>query len=115
MKKSVILILFLVAILSCNNLFSQIYIITEKFDGSTSAPPTFDSVFVTNPSGTTTSYKIPNFVKSPASHDSQFSTILNNIVNQGYKVLYHYEAQGVVNAAYSPSTFVMRTIFLAKP
>ena len=70
----VLLVLFLLMKVSGQN---QIYIITEKYDGIVSNPPTFDSVYVTNPLGITTKYSIPSFITNQAGHDSQFNIILN--------------------------------------
>ena len=62
------------------------YIVTEKFDGMMSAP-TYDSVFVTNPSGVTTTQTLPHINSNLKNHNSSLNLIFNSIANQGYKMV----------------------------
>jgi len=82
--------LFFVVFLSISfivNGQSGMYIVTEKYDITVSTIPTFDSVYVTNPSGITVSYKIPILVVNTPGHDSQLNIIFNGINSQGYKLV----------------------------
>ena len=108
---SVLLVLFLLLKVSGQN---QIYIITEKYDGIVSNPPTFDSVYVTNPLGITTKYSIPSFITNPGGHDSQFNIILNGITSLGYKFIKPVQGQGISNTALANPYCIIRTIYLAK-
>ena len=62
------------------------YIVTEKFDGMISAP-TYDSVFVTNPSGVTSIQTIPHMNMNLKNHNSSLNIIFNSITNLGYKMM----------------------------
>ena len=66
---------------------SGIYIITEKWDGAVINTATYDSVYVTSPSGVTTSYSITPMYLNVAAHDAEFSSILNGITTQGYQIV----------------------------
>ena len=93
--------------------FTQVYIITEKYDGLLSGQiPTFDSVFVTNPLGVTTTHSIPHIYYSTIDHNSAFNLILNNVINLGYKIIPVLDG-----AAYTdPSgALFLKTIYLAIP
>lgn len=83
-----------------------VYLITEKFSGGSS---TLDNVYVTSPTGVTTTTSITHFITDPAAHDSQLSIIINGITSQGYKVfdfgLNHGDQQGNFT----------RTFFLSQP
>jgi len=115
MIKSIIISLFVFAPFLKAKAQNEIYIITEKYDGVVSTVPTFDSVFVTNPSGVTTIYTITNFVSNPSSHNTQFNIILNGITSLGYKVFTPIQTQGIVNPSLGQPNFVMNTLYLAKP
>ena len=102
--------------------FTQVYIITEKYDGLFSGQtPTFDSVFVTNPSGVTTSHSIPHIHYSTIDHNSAFNLILNNIINLGYKIIpkqhdnTFFDPNGLVGPGGSPIGYSLKTIYLAIP
>ena len=95
--------------------FSQVYIITEKYDGMINDLPSFDSVFVTNAAGTTISYSIPHRVISISAHNAQFSQIINSVISLGYKVISITPPEGVVNNSLPPPYFALRTIYLSVP
>lgn len=113
MKKILTVFAFAISI----NAHSQngIYIITEKYNGMVANVPSFDSLFVTNPSGTTTSYSLPHYIINPAAHDSQLAVILNNISSQGFRIIPHTERMGVSNTTITPSYFELRTFFMGMP
>jgi hypothetical protein len=94
---------------------NEIYIISEKYDGIVLTAPTFDSVFVTSPTGVTTKYKIPSYVTNPGGHDSQYNIILNGITSLGYRIITPAEREGISNAALAQPYCVIRTIYLSKP
>jgi hypothetical protein len=95
--------------------FSQVYIITEKYDGMISTPPSFDSVFVTNPTGVTTSYSLPHQILNISAHNAQFSQIINSVISLGYKVISITPPEGIVNNSLPPPHFALRTIYLSVP
>lgn len=66
------------------------YIITEKWDGQVIGIPAYDSVYVTNPNGITTSYSIAHMYLNVAAHDAEFSMILNGVTNQGYQIVNYF-------------------------
>ena len=70
------------------------YIITEKYDGNVSTQPTFDSVFVTDPTGAMLSYSIPHQLINISEHNAQLSQIINNVISLGYKNNFSYTARG---------------------
>ena len=110
----------ILTIIGCSfalNSFSQngIYIITEKYNGMVATVPSFDSLFVTNSSGVTTSYTLPHYIVNPAGHDSQLAVILNNISSQGYRIIPHTERMGISNASITPSYFELRTFYMGFP
>lgn len=82
----------------CKSANAQMYIVTDRL----SAPN--DSVFVTNPAGITTKYKIPGYSSNIGAHDSQLNVILNDIITLGYKLV-------EIPEAYSG----IRTFYFAKP
>ena len=101
------------------NSFSQsgMYIVTEKLNGQINNTPSYDSVFVTNPQGICTSYKITHLYVSPSGHDSQLNNILNGIISQGFQVLdgdWNYP-QAVTNGNIIGTPYLIRSIFLVKP
>ena len=49
--------------------------------------PSFDSVFVTNLAGVTTSYSIPYQIINISAYNAQFSQIINSVISLGYKVI----------------------------
>jgi hypothetical protein len=108
---SVVFVLFLLLKVNAQN---EIYIITEKYDGIVSSPPTFDSVYVTNPLGITTKYSIPSYITNQAAHDSQFNIILNGITSLGYKFIKPVEREGISNSTLANPYCIIRTIYLAK-
>jgi len=101
------------------NSFAQnnVYIVTEKYDGQIGFLPSFDSVFVTSPQGITTYYSIPNYIGNTAAHNSQFNTILNGIISQGYRVMEMGDWHFAVNNSLLGGNhiFELRTIFLGQP
>jgi hypothetical protein len=100
-------------------MFSQnnVYIITEKYDGQIGFLPSFDSVFVTSPAGITTAYSIPNYIGNTGAHDAQFNTILNGIINQGYRLMEMGDWHFAVNNSLMGGNYLfeLRTIFLGQP
>ena len=113
MKKILTVISFTLSL----NAYSQngIYIITEKYNGMVANVPSFDSLFVTNPSGISTSYSLPHYIINPSAHDSQLSVILNNISSQGFRIIPHTERMGVSNTTINPSYFELRTFYMGMP
>tara|TARA_B110000483_G_scaffold194391_1_gene231599 strand:+ start:73 stop:429 length:357 start_codon:yes stop_codon:yes gene_type:complete len=101
--------------------FSQVYIITEKYDGVGGQTLTFDSVFVTNPLGVTTTHSIPHIYYSTIDHNSAFNLILNNVINLGYKIIpkqhdnTFFDPNGLVGPGGSPISYSLKTIYLAIP
>ena len=108
---SVLYVLFLFLKVNAQN---EIYIITEKYDGIVSSPPTFDSLYVTNPLGITTKYSIPSYITNQAGHDSQFNIILNGITSLGYKFIKPVQREGISNSTLANPYCIIRTIYLAK-
>lgn len=109
----------LITVLTFSIIFSaraqnEIYIITEKYDGFVVSPATFDSVYVTSPTGVTTKYSIPNYVTNPGEHDSQFSIILNGITSQGYKIITSVDKEGVSNPTLPEPYCIIRTLYLSR-
>ena len=109
---SALFILFSFIKVSAQN---EIYIITEKYDGIVATAPTFDSVYVTSPTGVTNKYKIPSYVTNPGVHDSQFNIILNGITSLGYRIITPAESQGISNTTLAQPYCIIRTIYLSKP
>lgn len=90
------------------------YIITEKWDGQVIGTPTYDSVYVTSPSGVTTAYSITPMYVNVAAHDAEFSSILNGITSQGYQIVnYFYDNYNNTNLYNQIAGF--RSYFLAQP
>jgi len=109
----------LFALIVSFNSFSQsgMYIVTEKLNGQVNNTPSYDSVFVTNPQGICTSYKITHLYVSPSGHDSQLNNILNGIISQGFQVLdgdWNYP-HAVANGNIIGTPYLIRSIFLVKP
>jgi hypothetical protein len=104
--------LILFSLIISFNTFSQsgMYIVTEKFDGM-SATPTFDSVFVTNPSGTTTVQTIPHINLNLKNHNSSLNLIFNNIVSLGYKMT----ENGPMQLGFSSPFYYTHTWYFYKP
>ena len=95
--------------------FSQVYIITEKYDGVGGQTLTFDSVFVTNPLGVTTTHSIPHILLSTINHNSALNIILNNVINLGYKMIPNQRDDGFLDSSGGASGYNLRTIYLAIP
>jgi len=96
--------------------FSQVYIITEKYDGVFSGQAaTFDSVFVTNPLGVTTTHSIPHIQLSTINHNSALNIILNNVINLGYKMIPNQRDDGFFYPSGNVSGYNLRTIYFAIP
>jgi hypothetical protein len=108
---SVVFFLFILLKVNAQN---EIYIVTEKYDGIVSSPPTFDSVYVTNPMGITTKYSIPSYITNQAGHDSQFNVILNGITSLGYKFIKPVQREGISSSTLANPYCIIRTIYLAK-
>ena len=109
---SALFILFSFIKVSAQN---EIYIITEKYDGFVLTAPTFDSVYVTSPTGVTNKYKISSYVTNPGGHDSQYNIILNGITSLGYRIITPAESQGISNTTLAQPYCIIRTIYLSKP
>ena len=96
--------------------FSQVYIITEKYDGVFSGQAaTFDSVFVTNPLGVTTTHSIPHILLSTINHNSALNIILNNVINLGYKMIPNQRDDGFLDNTGNATGYNLRTIYFAIP
>ena len=110
-------LLFIYLILISFNSFSQsgVYIISEKYDGIVANPPSFDSVYVTNPQGVTTKHSIRSYVTDPGGHDSDLSIILNNVISQGYTEIIYTEKDGVSNGSITPPYAINKTMYFVKP
>lgn len=87
-----------------------IYIVTEKFDGMVSSP-TYDSVFVTNPSGVTTVQTIPHINKNLKNHNSTLNLIFNNISQLGYKMV----ANGPMQLGFNNPYYYTHTWYFYQP
>lgn len=85
-------IIFTFSLLISSYSFSQsgMYIVTEKWDNVIGSIPTFDSIYVTSPSGTTIGYSISNLMLNTSGHDNEIHGILNPIISQGYKLVNEY-------------------------
>ena len=92
----------------CQSSFAQngVYLITATFSGGSSA---LDNVYVTSPTGVTTTTAITHFITNPAAHDSQLSIIINGITSLGYKVIDFGLNHGDQLGNYT------RTFFLSQP
>ena len=77
--------------------------------------PSYDSLFVTDPVGVTSSYSLPHYIVNPAGHDSELSVILNSICALGYTIIPHTERMGISNSLITPSYFELRTFFMGQP
>ena len=93
--------------------------ITEKISGwSSSFSGTLcDSVFVTTPTGVSTSYSIPNLSFNPSGHDKQLNIIINGITALGYRPIdgnWNYPIS-VLNNAVPNVPFLLRTMLLGIP
>jgi hypothetical protein len=116
-RKSILYISFFLLINT--SLFGQngVYSITEKMSNFQIGGGTvFDTVFVTNPNGTVTTYDIPHFTQDVSGHNSQLMTIINSITNLGYKII---ESEGWNYPFYvydtPTSAHYLRTMFLGIP
>jgi hypothetical protein len=90
---------------------NNVYIITEKFDGLISAP-SYDSVFVTDPTGTTTVQVIPNMNSNLKNHNSALNTIFNNVTQQGYRMV----ENGPMQLGFStPNHYYTHTWYFCQP
>jgi hypothetical protein len=101
--------LFILAFTTLNFVSSAqngVYLITEVFSGSSTA---LDIVYVTSPTGVTTTTTITHFLSDPAAHDSQLSIIINSVTSQGYKIFDFGLNHG------APSGNFTRTFFLSQP
>lgn len=94
------------------NMFSQnnVFIITEKFDGMISAP-TYDSIFVTDPSGVTNVQVIPHLNVSLKSHNSALNIIFNNVTEQGYKMV----ENGPMQLGFNSPAYYTHTWYFCQP
>tara|TARA_B110000208_G_C11768954_1_gene429667 strand:- start:1703 stop:2044 length:342 start_codon:yes stop_codon:yes gene_type:complete len=110
-------LLFICVLLISTSSYSQnaIYIITEKYNGMVAEVPSYDSLFVTDPVGVTSSYSLPHYIVNPAGHDSELSVILNSICALGYTIIPHTERMGISNSLITPSYFELRTFFMGRP
>ncbi len=114
MKKTLIISALLILSFVKINAQNDIYIISERYDGTVASRPTFDSVYVTNPAGVSTRYSIPSYITNPGGHDSQFNIILNGIIKLGYKIITPVQLEGVVNSTLPKPYFTIRTMYLSK-
>lgn len=94
------------------NMFSQnnVFIITEKFDGMISAP-TYDSIFVTDPSGVTNVQVIPHLNINLKSHNSALNIIFNNVTEQGYKMV----ENGPMQLGFNSPAYYTHTWYFCQP
>lgn len=99
---------------------SGIYMLTEKYvniNNGGSFSPSWDSVYVTNPTGAVVAYSIANNSFDVRGHNSQFNVIINGIISNGYRIIemsewtssYFIYSGGVNEYVY------VRTIFLGAP
>ncbi len=114
------IILFLLSLMTYLNSYSQnsLYIVTEKHDGIIGFAPSYDSIYVTSPSGITTGYNIPHYLTNPSGHNSQLSLILNGIISQGYRIIEMGDHGNIaVNNSLIGGNYIFNiyTIFLGKP
>lgn len=115
-------IIAIILIFNAQNSMSQnnMYIITEKVY-SVPNGVSIDSVFVTTPNGVTTASAIPFIKTNTKGHDQQFSTILNSVLSQGYKIIHtgDWAAIEIISNATPGGTLYnqgnIRTMFLAQP
>ena len=104
MKTMKVLTLFCLLSLGffCKSANAQMYIVTEK-----KVTGYIDSVYVTNPTGVTVKYQIPDWYYNIPGHDSQLSIILNGIINLGYK--------NMAPILFSTPDISYRVYYFAKP
>ena len=101
----------------CQSSFAQngVYMFTETWCKNTSTSTMlYDSIYVTNPMGSTVGYSIPFFTEIGSGHNSQFNSILNGITSQGYKIISTDWPDGFVESVVGISRS-WKTIFLAQP
>ena len=105
---------FLAFLIACVFLkgFSQnnVYIITEKFDGL-STTPTYDSVFVTDPTGFTSVQIIPHANINLKNHNSALNIIFNNTTQLGYRMV----ENGPLQLGYSSPGYYTHTWYFCQP
>ena len=108
--------IFLFSVLISFNSFSQsgMYIVTEKWDNMIGSVPTFDSVYITNPSGNTTGYSITNLMLNTYQHDNDFHSLINPIINQGYR-LFNTFFTSQNNSNLTPQIGEYRIFWFAQP
>jgi hypothetical protein len=112
--KKVFILIFLLTPLLFQAQTNAIYILTEKWDGA-GIPATYDSIFVTNPSGVTTSYSIPPLTSNPAGHDHHLSIIINDITSLGYRIISNENwSYPMYSNSFNPG-FYIRAMFLGLP
>lgn len=94
---------------------SGVYIITEKM-GLPTQNEYFDELYVTDPNGTTTTYQIPHFTNDISGHDSELNSVINGIINLGYRII-NADSWGTPSGAgwTGTSPFYVRTMFLGIP
>jgi len=85
---------------------NSVYIISEVFALNA---PLFDSVYVTTPTGVTTSYQIPNNSNVPG-HDAALNIIINGVTTLGYTI-----ADWTQNRSIAGGQTVVTRWFLKKP
>lgn len=76
--------------------------------------PTFDSVYITNPTGNTTGYSITNLMLNTYQHDNDFHELINPIINQGYR-LFNTFFTSQNNANLTPQIGEYRIFWFAQP
>jgi hypothetical protein len=108
MRKVIVLFSLLFSFVSYSQ--NGLYIVTEKFDGLVSAP-TFDSVFITNPSGITTTQIIPHYNLNLKNHNSSLNIIFNNIVSLGYRMV----ENGPMQLGFNNPSYYTHTWYFCKP
>jgi hypothetical protein len=92
---------------------NNVYIISEKFDNQTDVW-SYDSVFVTDPTGAITTYTIPNPLVNLSAHDSELNTIINSVTALGYKID-QAGAWYAGNPSPAPQAFVIYSWYLTEP
>ena len=114
MKKLIFtLTVFLLSVHSYSQ--NGIYMVTHvTATNSQSLQLIYDSVYVTDPSGSTIGYSIPFFTNIVA-HDGAFNTILNNITSQGYVLMAFQPASYGYHDVVQGTAFNYTKYFLAEP
>tara|TARA_Y100001968_G_scaffold300948_1_gene312845 strand:- start:329 stop:625 length:297 start_codon:yes stop_codon:yes gene_type:complete len=92
---------------------AQLYIVNERHETLTSDDAV---VLVTAPDGTLTSYIIPNKYDEPENYYPEINSILNDIINSGYKLLTPNLTEGLLSTGSGPTLqYSSTTYYLTVP